>query len=92
MDLELRGQEAETSCGQECGAQDQRDPEENLGVREHCLSFPRREGCGKIFHLLIIFFVMKAKIVRQGRGRRGLGPLTATPLSPFSGQEARGYT
>lgn len=40
MDLELRGQEAETSCDQECGAQDQKGPEENSGVREpasHCL-------------------------------------------------------
>lgn len=62
MDLELRGQEAETSCDQECGAQDQRGPEENSGVREHCLPFPGREGCGKIFYLFIFFFVMKVKI------------------------------
>lgn len=91
MDLELRGQEAETSCDQECGAQDQKGP----GRIQESESLPPiawEGGMWQNFLPLYFLFCYEGKDLRQGGGRGELGPLTATPLSPFSGQEARGHT
>ena len=50
---ELRGREAETSCGQECDAHGQWGLEEDSGTREY--TYPTLGGgCGKIFLLLIV--------------------------------------
>lgn len=62
---ELRGREAETSCGQECEAHGQWGPEEDSGIRKH--TYPTLGGgCGEVFLLFIVV-------------RAGPRPLTAAP-------------
>lgn len=65
-------QEAGTSCGQQCGAQYQRGPEDDSGVKRPPYSDDRREKCGKIF-FLIIFIVRAKNVCERGRKRR-VGP------------------
>ncbi|XP_025784600.1 arf-GAP with Rho-GAP domain, ANK repeat and PH domain-containing protein 1 [Puma concolor] len=82
-------QEAGTSCGQQCGAQYQRGPEDDSGVKRPPYSDDRREKCGKIFFFLIIFIGKELEVTTWDLSCSGLlgesglaGPVLGQPIPP----------
>lgn len=92
MAPELRGQEAETSFGQDCGAQGQRGPEEDSGVREAPSSTPQEGETWQNLPPPHYLHCCEGKDC-EARGReRKIRTCHGQSSVPFSGQGARGHT
>lgn len=92
MTPELKGQETETSFGQDCGAQGQRGPEEDSGVREAPTSTPQEGETSQNLPPSHYLHCCEGKDCEARERERKIGTCHGQSSVPFSGQRARGYT